>query len=72
MLGRLYEDVKDRFVTLYRQLHGNDENNFTAKMSLMEPGLTLRLTFTGVVHMHRMHFIAKVIRIAWDYVFTLP
>jgi len=47
VLGRLYEDVKDRFVTLYRQLHGNDENNFTAKIEPEGAGLNLEVDFYG-------------------------
>jgi recombinational DNA repair ATPase RecF len=47
VLGRLYEDIKDRFVTLYRKLHGDDENNFAAKIEPEGAGLNLEVDFYG-------------------------
>lgn len=47
VLGKLYEDVKVRFVTLYRQLHSNDENDFTAKITPEGAGLNLEVDFYG-------------------------
>ena len=47
VLGRLYDDVRDRFVDLYRQLHALDEGNFTAKIEPAEAGLDFEVDFYG-------------------------
>jgi hypothetical protein len=47
VLGKLYNDVRDRFVDLYRQLHGLDESNFTAKIEPEEAGLDFEVDFYG-------------------------
>lgn len=39
ILGKLYDEVKERFVSLYRQLHELDENKFTAKIEPEGAGL---------------------------------
>lgn len=47
ILGKLYEDVKERFVNLYRQLHELDESKFTAKIEPEGAGLNLEVDFYG-------------------------
>ena len=47
VLGSLYDSVKDRFVALYRQLHGADESGFEAELEPEGPGLELRVGFHG-------------------------
>ncbi len=47
VLGALYEDIRDRFVELYRQLHGPDEDKFTARLESVGPALNLEVDFYG-------------------------
>jgi energy-coupling factor transporter ATP-binding protein EcfA2 len=47
VLGKLYEAIRDRFVGLYRQLHGSDEDKFTAKIEPGGAGLNLEVDFYG-------------------------
>ncbi len=47
VLGKLYEDIKDRFVGLYRQLHGLDEAKFMAKIEPEGAGLNFEVEFYG-------------------------
>jgi DNA repair exonuclease SbcCD ATPase subunit len=47
VLGRLYDEIRDRFVQLYRQLHGLDEKMFTAKIEPERAGLSLEVDFYG-------------------------
>lgn len=47
VLTELYESVRDRFVDLYRKLHEEDENGFTAKLEPDGAGLTLEVDFYG-------------------------
>lgn len=47
VLGKLYEDIKDRFVNLYQQLHGLDEGKFVAKIEPEGAGLKLEVDFYG-------------------------
>lgn len=47
VLGQLYDDIKERFVGLYRQLHRLDEDKFTAKIEPEGAGLNLEVDFYG-------------------------
>ena len=47
VLGALYEHIRDRFVELYRQLHGPDEDEFTARIEPEGPALNLEVEFYG-------------------------
>ena len=47
VLGRLYDDIRDRFVDLYRRLHGVDEGDFTATIEPEQAGLKLEVDFYG-------------------------
>jgi hypothetical protein len=47
VLGKLYEEIRDRFVSLYRQLHGADEDRFIAKIEPDGAGLNLEVDFYG-------------------------
>ena len=47
VLGRLYEDIRDRFVELYKQLHGPNEDNFSAKIEPEGAGLNFEVDFYG-------------------------
>jgi DNA repair exonuclease SbcCD ATPase subunit len=47
ILIKLYEEIRDRFVELYKILHGNDENNFTAKIEPEKAGLNMVVDFHG-------------------------
>ncbi len=47
VLGKLYLDIEERFVNLYRQLHGDDEEAFTAKIGPTDAGVTLGVNFHG-------------------------
>ena len=43
VLSRLYEKINDRFVELYRKLHENDENNFTASITSDGAGINFEV-----------------------------
>lgn len=45
VLRRLYDDVRDRFVELYRQLHRVDEGQFSATIEPAGAGLTFGVDF---------------------------
>ena len=45
VLGKLYDDIRDRFVELYRQLHGPDENGFAARIEPEGAGLAFEVEF---------------------------
>lgn len=47
VLRKLYDDVRDRFVELYRQLHGADEANFVAKLEPEGAGIDFEVDFYG-------------------------
>jgi len=47
VLKQLYDDVQDRFVELYRQLHGSDEANFVAKIEPGGAGIDFEVDFYG-------------------------
>jgi hypothetical protein len=47
VLNRLYDDVRDRFVELYRALHGEDEASFVANLNPDGAGLALKVEFYG-------------------------
>ncbi len=46
VVGEIYESISDDFVSLYRQLHA-DENSFTANLRLHNAGLNLDVEFYG-------------------------
>lgn len=45
VLNRLYDEIKDRFVYIYRKLHGNDEANFEASLERAKTGVGLSVDF---------------------------
>jgi len=47
VLKSLYDSVRDRFVELYRQIHGSDESGFTAEIKPDEAGLDFTVDFYG-------------------------
>ncbi len=47
ILGRLYHDIRDRFVYIYRELHELDEGKFTAIIEPVGAGLDLEVDFHG-------------------------
>ncbi|MEQ8187991.1 MAG: ATP-binding protein [Candidatus Eremiobacterota bacterium] len=47
ILEKLYEEIKDNFINLYRKLHEDDENNFKAKLEPDGAGLSLEVDFYG-------------------------
>ncbi len=47
ILGNLYQDIKHRFVDLYRQLHQLDEADFDAKIEPKGAGLNFEVDFYG-------------------------
>lgn len=47
VLGTLYTTIEDRFVDLYRQIHGADEDDFNAALHPDGPGLNLEVDFYG-------------------------
>ncbi len=47
ILGELYNGIRDRFVNLYRELHGDDEHKFGAKIQPEEAGLNFEVDFYG-------------------------
>lgn len=47
VLGKLYESISDRFVSLYRQLHGSDESGFDAKLEPDGAALNFEVDFYG-------------------------
>ena len=47
VLGKLYDDIGDRFVDLYRELHGIDEGKFDATIKPEKAGLNFEVDFYG-------------------------
>jgi len=47
ILKDLYDKVRDRFVELYRYIHGTDESKFTAEIEPDEAGLDFKVDFYG-------------------------
>ena len=47
VLGGLYGKIKDRFVELYRQLHGDDEEDFNAHLASEGAGVDFKVSFHG-------------------------
>ncbi len=47
VLDSLYSEIKDRFVELYRQLHGNDEADFDADLVSEGAGVDFKVKFHG-------------------------
>lgn len=47
ILKQLYDDVRNRFVNLYRSLHGTDETQFKAIIQPDEAGLDFKVDFYG-------------------------
>ncbi len=47
ILKELYESIKDRFVGLYKQLHGPDEKEFSANIAPDGAGLKFEVDFYG-------------------------
>jgi len=47
VLGGLYGKIKDRFVELYRQLHGDDEEDFDAHLASEGAGVDFKVSFHG-------------------------
>jgi len=47
VLSKLYEKISDRFVELYKKLHGNDENSFVASITSDGAGINLEVDFYG-------------------------
>jgi recombinational DNA repair ATPase RecF len=46
-LNKLYTTIQDKFVELYKQLHGEDEKNFNAKLEPKGAALTFEVDFYG-------------------------
>jgi DNA repair exonuclease SbcCD ATPase subunit len=47
VLDELYTSIKDRFVELYRQLHGSDEEDFDAILGSSGAGVDFKVNFHG-------------------------
>lgn len=47
VLKALYDNIRDRFVELYKKLHGTDENRFTAEIEPDGAALTIGVDFYG-------------------------
>lgn len=47
ILQDTYDEVRDRFVDIYRQLHGADESSFGATISPTEAGIKFEVDFYG-------------------------
>lgn len=47
VLNALYDKIRDRFEDIYRKLHFEDENNFSAELNPSDTGLTLDVDFHG-------------------------
>lgn len=45
ILQNIYDDVRDRFVEIYRKLHGTDESGFTASIAPLGAGLNFIVDF---------------------------
>ena len=47
ILEGLYDIIKDRFVGLYKEMHGNDEKSFSALFTPSDAGLNMEVDFYG-------------------------
>jgi energy-coupling factor transporter ATP-binding protein EcfA2 len=47
VLQKLYDEIRDRFVGLYKQLHGSDEESFQAQITPDGAALNLEVDFYG-------------------------
>lgn len=47
ILESLYDKIKDRFVGLYKEMHGTDEKEFNASFTPQDSGLKLKVDFYG-------------------------
>ncbi len=47
VLSRLYEEINDRFIELYRKLHKDDEKNFSASITSDGAGINFKVDFYG-------------------------
>jgi hypothetical protein len=47
ILGKLYDEIEERFVELYKEIHGNDEENFNAVIEPDGAGLNFKVDFYG-------------------------
>ncbi len=47
VLDNLYDKIKNRFVGLYREMHGTDEKDFEASFTPKDAGLNLEVDFYG-------------------------
>jgi len=47
VLEGLYDKIKERFVSLYKEMHGADEDSFNADFSPQDSGLKLKVDFYG-------------------------
>lgn len=47
ILESLYDKIKDRFVGLYKEMHGTDEEGFNASFTPQDSGLKLKVDFYG-------------------------
>lgn len=47
ILESLYDKIKDRFVGLYKEMHGTDEQGFDASFTPQDSGLKLKVDFYG-------------------------
>jgi energy-coupling factor transporter ATP-binding protein EcfA2 len=47
VLGKLYDEISDRFSELYRRLHGEDEGTFEARIHPHGAGLNFEVDFFG-------------------------
>lgn len=47
VLNELYDEITDRFVEIYKELHSIDEGNFDAKLSSKKKGVNLLVDFYG-------------------------
>lgn len=50
ILNSLYDQIKERFQEIYRRLHFEDEQNFTATLAPTNSGLNLEVEFHGHGH----------------------
>jgi len=47
VLNSLYDKIKERFVELYKEMHGSDEKDFSASFTPQKSGLNLQVNFYG-------------------------
>ena len=72
ILNNLFAEIKDRFVELYRQLHGIDEIDFDALLVSEGAGVDFKVDFHGRgVNASYMLFTVKDTRTVWVFVSIL-